>query len=426
MDLYDVAIVGAGLAGLAACDALERRGARTCLLEARTRVGGRVLSRSGTIERQTIDLGGELVGSFHSAVRSLAKTFGLTMRCQSHLSAELIPDALFIQGHWARDSKIAQLRMELRELIDELVELAIHVDVECPWESGGMLPQLDAVSVDEWLLARRTSPALCSLFSDLAPGTQSMLALLSLIAGGGGNEFFYGSECSVIEGGSGRLADALARRVSHRLILGARVIRLEVNRHQVQVTYQSGQGIQEAVANAVLLAVPCSVLNLIGGMVSMPLLPRMSSNGKLTLFVQLGSRDDLEERLILTDTPCRTLQITRTEPHVARVDVLVCPHLRSSEGVPLDLNRFAATLCGLPSAKILEHHSFEWARDEFSRGSYAVFGRGCLRPSFEAVARSNRNVVFAGDYVVPAFAGYMEGAIQSGTRAADCICRDRT
>jgi len=38
----DVAIVGAGVAGLAAMRVLEQRGIRTCVLEGRSRIGGRI------------------------------------------------------------------------------------------------------------------------------------------------------------------------------------------------------------------------------------------------------------------------------------------------------------------------------------------------------------------------------------------------
>ncbi|MEL6208453.1 MAG: FAD-dependent oxidoreductase, partial [Pseudomonadota bacterium] len=43
--MHDVAIIGGGLAGLAAADALERAGRDWVLFEARPRLGGRILSQ---------------------------------------------------------------------------------------------------------------------------------------------------------------------------------------------------------------------------------------------------------------------------------------------------------------------------------------------------------------------------------------------
>jgi len=56
----DVLILGAGIAGLAAARALAQRGMRVLILEARDRVGGRILSFA-TNEDVTIELGAEFV-----------------------------------------------------------------------------------------------------------------------------------------------------------------------------------------------------------------------------------------------------------------------------------------------------------------------------------------------------------------------------
>ena len=55
--VWDVVIVGAGLCGLALAHRLVARGQRVCLLEARERVGGRVLTRTCETTGQPLDLG---------------------------------------------------------------------------------------------------------------------------------------------------------------------------------------------------------------------------------------------------------------------------------------------------------------------------------------------------------------------------------
>src|SRR5918999_3331109 len=57
----DVAIVGAGVAGLAAMRALEERGIRTCVLEARDRIGGRIWTVRDERAPHPIELGAEFV-----------------------------------------------------------------------------------------------------------------------------------------------------------------------------------------------------------------------------------------------------------------------------------------------------------------------------------------------------------------------------
>src|SRR5437870_6054649 len=57
----DVVIVGAGVAGLAAMRLLEDRGVRTCILEARDRIGGRILTVHDERLPHAIELGAEFI-----------------------------------------------------------------------------------------------------------------------------------------------------------------------------------------------------------------------------------------------------------------------------------------------------------------------------------------------------------------------------
>ncbi|MBX9571507.1 MAG: FAD-dependent oxidoreductase [Candidatus Obscuribacterales bacterium] len=58
---YDVIIIGAGFAGLAALSVLKNSGCNVCLLEARDRIGGRVLTIRPQTCRFPIELGAEFV-----------------------------------------------------------------------------------------------------------------------------------------------------------------------------------------------------------------------------------------------------------------------------------------------------------------------------------------------------------------------------
>ena len=57
--MYDVVVIGAGMAGLTAARALGERGMRVLVLEAQDRVGGRILTARA--ENETIELGAEFV-----------------------------------------------------------------------------------------------------------------------------------------------------------------------------------------------------------------------------------------------------------------------------------------------------------------------------------------------------------------------------
>ena len=58
---FDVAIIGAGAAGLAAAAELSRHAKSVCVLEARDRVGGRIFTRDEPDLPVPIELGAEFV-----------------------------------------------------------------------------------------------------------------------------------------------------------------------------------------------------------------------------------------------------------------------------------------------------------------------------------------------------------------------------
>ena len=69
-------VVGAGLAGLVAADELARGGAEVVVLEARSRVGGRVWSQR-LANGAVVEMGAEYILPGNTAVRELADRFGL-------------------------------------------------------------------------------------------------------------------------------------------------------------------------------------------------------------------------------------------------------------------------------------------------------------------------------------------------------------
>ncbi|RYY63581.1 MAG: FAD-dependent oxidoreductase, partial [Chitinophagaceae bacterium] len=74
-----VIILGAGFAGLAAANALVKKGIKVTVLEARNRIGGRVFSHKIPGEELVVELGAEWVGNSHTRIHELCKEFDLEL-----------------------------------------------------------------------------------------------------------------------------------------------------------------------------------------------------------------------------------------------------------------------------------------------------------------------------------------------------------
>lgn len=73
----DAVVVGAGLSGLVAARRLIEQGKRVRVLEARPRVGGRMVSQTLS-DGSVVDLGGQWEGSTHHRFAALLQELGLS------------------------------------------------------------------------------------------------------------------------------------------------------------------------------------------------------------------------------------------------------------------------------------------------------------------------------------------------------------
>ncbi len=76
----DVMIIGAGVAGLAAAGELHRAGMRILVLEARNRIGGRILTRHDPLSPAPIELGAEFVHGKQAELLHLISRARLRLR----------------------------------------------------------------------------------------------------------------------------------------------------------------------------------------------------------------------------------------------------------------------------------------------------------------------------------------------------------
>ena len=71
----------------------------------------------------------------------------------------------------------------------------------------------------------------------------------------------------------------------------------------------------------------------------------------------------------------------------------------------------------LPGYEVLDATAHDWLADEFSRGTWAIHRPGWYTDYHAEMQRAEGNLLLAGSDFANGWAGFMDGAIESGLRA---------
>ncbi len=264
--MRDVLVLGGGLAGLAAARDLAAAGADVELLEARDRPGGRV-EQAVLDDGRAVQMGGEVVGSFHTAYLGLAAELGLELEPsyvaeQGAMSWDVAEGAG--QGEWPPFFTAADIA-DAERIEAACVALAATVDSADPWRHPDAAA-LDAISFAGWMRREGARPAVLRLHElgalALAGGSTERLSLLGQLrmVSVAGAEEIYGYERWEglrLRAGSAALALRMADGLGARLRLGAQVSALHVEHGGCRVTLAGGEELR---AEAVVCALPVGPL----------------------------------------------------------------------------------------------------------------------------------------------------------------------
>jgi len=266
--MTDVAVLGAGLAGLAAARDLVRGGADVVVLEARDRVGGRV-EQVSVDDLRPVQLGGELVGRAHTAYLALVEELGLTWD-STYTSVEGATTYDLVEGVFPSETGFPFATDEERadyERIERLFgELVATVDPDDPW-SHPDAARLDGVSWATWMRSLDALPATLRAVEvgalALAAGSSERTSLLSELrkAAAVGDTGFYSYdlwESMQVAEGSAEVAVRMAGELGDRIRLGSAVAAVDVGSTGCRVALATGEEVR---AEAVVCALPVSVLH---------------------------------------------------------------------------------------------------------------------------------------------------------------------
>lgn len=269
--MLDVLVLGAGLAGLSAARDLQRAGCDVTVLEARDRIGGRVLQTS-LDDGRVVQLGGELIGASHTSYRGLVDELGLSLR--ESYSAEPgqtvwdIDDSVLVgdPAPWMSEEELA----DYDRVVGLFVDLAKGVDPDNPWAHPDAV-SLDATSFYAWLNGVGASGAVVRMFELAKAGLAadslkrtSLLAELRKSASVGDQLSSYyaidqWTKWTVTEG-SATVAERVAAELGDRIRLTSVVTAIAVHPDRVDVTLDTGEVLT---AGHVVCAIPVAPLRTI-------------------------------------------------------------------------------------------------------------------------------------------------------------------
>jgi monoamine oxidase len=429
-----VVVAGAGLAGLAAARDLTTMGAEVTMFDARDRVGGRVWTiHDGFAERQHAEAGGDLIDEGQYEILALAGELGLKL-------------TRILRGGWGYVTLAASGRPEIvqRKAMSgwERLEQALESTVrryklaEQRWDSP-VTAAIARRSVASWLDQTAADRELRAVATGLRgffladPDELSLIALVDQFGGNGSTASF--GTLYRIEGGNDRLAAALAARLGQRLHLRTEVVAVSQRGPTVRVTVKDDRRQSQITCDYLVFAVPATLLRRIPITPSLPAhqhnaFARLRYGRATKTLVQFSRRfwrAPGRPRAFGSPLPFGAVwdgnEEQRGRPGILSLLAGGSASDASQEIVARDGPRRLVDgleWLGSRHAEIIGSRQIVWENDPYARGGYAFFD-----PSFDPglrawLARPAGRIFFAGEHTSIRWQGYMNGAVESGRRAA--------
>ncbi len=449
----DVVVVGAGLAGLTAARRLVAAGRSVIVLEARDRVGGRILNHP-IGDGKIAEAGGEFVGPTQDRIVALAAEVGVTTfdaydtgkNVYQNGATRLLYSDTGLLGTAPPDPLLLADIVKLSQQIDLM---AAQVPVDAPWTVPGAAG-LDEKTLATWVRGNAVNSA--GILGLLAPFTEaligaepqdvSFLAVLAYVAAAGDEthkgtfERLFnvrgGAQQSRFVGGSQLVAQRVAAALGARVRLSTPVRRIAQTATGVQVDTDSAT----VTGRQVIVAVPPP---LAGHIDYDPLLP--TARDQLVQRLPMGSLRKVEA---VYATP-----FWRTEGLTGQFLATGGPVGYSFDNSPPDgapgvlagfvggaqntawsartdddrrtavLAQYAQVFRDNRFLRPVDYFEMDWAAEPWSRGGPTVNpAPGTLTRYGPALRAPVGRIHWAGTETSVYWMGYMDGAVRSGERAA--------
>ena len=436
----DVIVVGAGMAGLKAAMELEAQGHSVLILEARDRVGGRL--KPGEIAGQVIDRGGQWVGPTQKLLLAEAEAQGVKTYLQYDKGKQILHykgkrrtysgDIPSLPLHALLELGLVQKRWD-REMMT--------LPAEAPWTAPDAM-LWDGQTLESWIRrnirtegARTFARIVCRAVFCAEPEQMSYLFFLEYLRSGHGVEELIGVKGGAQEakflGGAHSIARKMAEGLKSPIHFETPVRAL--HQDDSGVTLRTDKG--DFRAARVVIAIPPALASRIHYDAPLPslrdgLMQRMPMGSVIKVHIAYDKpfwRKKGLAGMAVSDAHAFNVAFDQT-PEDESVGILVGfidgdhavemssmgDNARREEVVKALVDYF-----GPEAREPIDYVDQDWTAEEWSRGCYvAHMAPGVMTRFGEALRAPIGRIHWAGTETATEWQGYMDGALQSGIRAA--------
>lgn len=439
----DVAVLGAGLSGLTAARDLVRAGLRVTVIEARDRLGGRVCNEPLDDGGQVVEVGGQWVGPGQHRVAALIEDLGLRTFPTHDEGRHLVWFGGRLRSYAGRIPRIGALTIADVGLAQQRLErLARTVPLDRPWDAP-RAAELDARTFAQWIRrtcrtdgGRRFFDVVCAAVWATDAANVSLLHVLFYVHSAGGLDELLdtsgGAQQDRVVGGTQLLAEGLADRIGREHILLAEPVRRVAWDDDGVALHTDARTVR---ARRAILTGPPAMLGRLAYDPPLPaerdLLTQRVPNGAVIKCMAVYERPFWREQGLsgqaASDEGPVQVVFDNTPPSGAPgvlLGFLEGPHAVALSSATAEERRAVVVeaftrFFGPQAATPTRYIEKDWSAEEWTRGCYG----GHLPPGVwtqfgPALARPVGPLHWAGSETGTHWSGYIDGAVESGERAA--------